>query len=266
MGREQRWNRALGVAGAAWFVMVAAAANVVDEVPPVAASSPTVSDTVQDMLQGLCVQSVPNKLVLPAPGVSKAEICRCVSDRLSANPALQPTLDGMHRGELQPSSAQGPMVASMMGAVLICEGQVVEKLAPTGPMPDDKGFSSLKPYFGEAADPLPQGTPAVPVAASQAQGTYQRAAIKPEKTCQPSYPKYAAETHATGTTVVALYVTAAGRVSKVRVNRSSGDTIGHKLLDLTAMTALAACPAKAAMLDGQPVGGWLTIDYEWSLR
>ena len=118
----------------------------------------------------------------------------------------------------------------------------------------------------EAADPLPQGTPAVPVAASQAQGTYQRAAIKPEKTCQPSYPKYAAETHATGTTVVALYVTAAGRVSKVRVNRSSGDTIGHKLLDLTAMTALAACPAKAAMLDGQPVGGWLTIDYEWSLR
>lgn len=263
MRRQQMWGRVLGMAG---LVMVAAAANAVEEAPPVAASSPTASDTVQDMLQGLCAQSVPNKLIPPAPGVSKAEICRCVADHLSANPALQPTLEGMHRGELQPSSAQGPVVASMMGAILICEGQIVEKLAPTGTMPEGKGFSALKPYFGEAADPVPQGAPLVPAAAPQAQGTYERATIKPEKRCEPSYPKYAAETNATGTTMVALYVTAAGRVSKVRVNRSSGDTIGHKLLDLTAMTALAACPVQAAMQDGRPVGSWLLMEYEWRLR
>ncbi|WP_374429988.1 energy transducer TonB [Ideonella dechloratans] len=245
--------------------MLAAAANAVDEAPATA-SSPTATSTVQDMLRGLCVQSVPDKTVPPAPGVSKAEICRCVADRLSANPALQPTLEGMHRGELQPSSAQGPVVASMMGAILICEGQIVEKLAPTGTMPEGKGFSALKPYFGEAADPVPQGAPLVPAAAPQAQGTYERATIKPEKRCEPSYPKYAAETNATGTTMVALYVTAAGRVSKVRVNRSSGDTIGHKLLDLTAMTALAACPVQAAMQDGRPVGSWLLMEYEWRLR
>lgn len=265
MGRQRMWGRVLVMAGVAWLLMVAAATNAAEEAPA-AASSPAASDTVQDMLQGLCAQSVPNKLVPPAPGVSKAEICRCVSNHLSANPALQPTLEGMRRGELQPSSGQGPMVASMMGAILICEGQVVEKLALTGPMPDSAGFPSLKPYFGEAADPVPQGAPPVSAAASQAQGTYQRAALKPEKRCLPSYPKYAAETNATGTTVVALYVTAAGRVSKVRVNRSSGDTIGHKLLDLTAMTALAACPAKAAMLDGQPVGDWLTMEYVWRLQ
>lgn len=245
--------------------MLAAAANAVEEALA-AALPPTATSTVQEMLQGLCAQSVPDKMVPPALGVSKAEVCSCAADRLSANPALQPTLEGMRRGDLQPSSAQGPMVASMMGAILICEGQIVEKLAPTGPMPEGKGSSGLKPYFGEAADPVPQKAPEATAAASRVQSTDRRASIQPEKRCMPSYPKYAAQANATGTTVVALYVTAAGRVSKVRVNRSSGDTIGHKLLDLTAMTALVACPVKAAMQDGQPVDSWLTMEYKWELR
>ena len=82
----------------------------------------------------------------------------------------------------------------------------------------------------------------------------------------PEYPKYAAAAHATGSTRVAFYVDATGKVAKIRVNRSSGDTFGHKLLDLAAMAALVTCPTKAAMLDGRPVGSWLEMEYEWRLQ
>ncbi|MCO5978992.1 TonB family protein [Ideonella oryzae] len=259
LGRAPKWI------GGTVLIMAGVMVNAAQAVPA-EASLPSPPQAVRDMLQTLCVEGVSDKMVPPVPGIPKTELCTCVTNRLATNPALQPTLDGMSRGELQPRAAQGPLIARMMGAILICDGQAVEAMTLTGAMPPGKGLPALNPYFGEAADPVPKDVPEASAAASQAQGAYQRASIQPEKRCQPNYPKYAATTNATGTTRVALYVDAAGKVAKVRVNRSSGDTIGHKLLDLAAMTALAACPAKAALLDGQPVGDWLTVEYVWRLQ
>jgi len=235
---------------------------------PTGAPSPGSPLSVKPMLEAMCIEGVPDKLMPPIDGMSRGRLCACAADRLAGNVAMQPLLEGMSRGQLQPSASRGPFAAQMMGAVMVCAGQAVEQMGANGQLPLTAGVPAWGAYFGKEADPLPADPPAAlaAVAASQAAGTYRRAAIKLDKGCQPAYPKYAANADATGTTRLALFIDSAGKVAKVRVNDSSGETVGHKQLDLAAMAALASCPFKAATLDGRPVGSWITVEYVWRLE
>jgi periplasmic protein TonB len=85
-------------------------------------------------------------------------------------------------------------------------------------------------------------------------------------TCTPKYPKAALQAEVTGTTGLAMLVNEAGRVTRVRIVESSGDTPVHKLLDLVTTTAIWDCPFTAGTLDGQPSTMWARIQYVWRIE
>lgn len=82
-------------------------------------------------------------------------------------------------------------------------------------------------------------------------------------TCQqPPYPAEARRTEAAGTTQLEFEVNALGKVTRVAVLASSGDTPGHKLLDSLALETISKCafPAAPGFLPAQS-----KIAYVWRL-
>lgn len=92
-----------------------------------------------------------------------------------------------------------------------------------------------------------------------------RPVMKMVRECQPKYPEFAARTEASGVTQVSYLVGKTGKVSKVRVDRSSGDTPAHKLLDFSTTVAVWTCPIEPGKINGQPAEMWATVEYVWTL-
>ena len=90
------------------------------------------------------------------------------------------------------------------------------------------------------------------------------AAITNVADCKPDYPAAALKDDATGTTKIRFTVDATGKVSKAEVERSSGSSREHRLLDRTAVDALSKCPFRAGTDEtGKPVGAVAVVDYVW---
>lgn len=84
-------------------------------------------------------------------------------------------------------------------------------------------------------------------------------------TCEkPEYPAAALRAEATGTTKIRFTVDATGKVSKAEIERASGSSREHRLLDRTAVEALSKCPFKPGTDEhGKPVGATTLVDYVW---
>lgn len=79
---------------------------------------------------------------------------------------------------------------------------------------------------------------------------------------QPPYPAEARRTEAAGTTQLEFEVNALGKVTRVAVVASSGETPGHKVLDSLALETISKCnfPAAPGFLPAQS-----KIAYVWRL-
>ena len=79
---------------------------------------------------------------------------------------------------------------------------------------------------------------------------------------QPPYPAEARRTEAAGTTQLEFEVNALGKVTRVAVVISSGDTAGHKVLDALALDTISKCafPAAPGFLPAQS-----KVAYVWRL-
>ena len=120
--------------------------------------------------------------------------------------------------------------------------------------------------------PAPAPTPApapAPVAAAPAPKTQPVAARIDVTTCEkPEYPAAALRADATGVTKIRFTLDATGAVTKAEIEKSSGPSREHRLLDRTAMEMLSKCRGRPGTDEsGKPVGGTtVTVDYVWKVE
>lgn len=109
--------------------------------------------------------------------------------------------------------------------------------------------------------------PAGPASAPPAQPVRVPPQVNFNRDCaRPEYPAGAARAEATGASVIAAFVDLNGRVTQARVERSSGPTREHKLLDRAALEAIASsCKFKPGTVDGKPEPLWTQVEYVWKL-
>lgn len=82
------------------------------------------------------------------------------------------------------------------------------------------------------------------------------------KSCPPpQYPKAALMNEETGTVTVGLLVSADGKVTENRIDKSSG----FKNLDKAAATGFSACRFKPGTKDGKADTMWTKIEFNWTL-
>ena len=114
--------------------------------------------------------------------------------------------------------------------------------------------------------PAPPAPPAPPPA-PPAPKIQARAAQINVATCEkPEYPSAALRAEATGTTKIRFTVDATGVVGKAEIERPSGSSREHRLLDRSAVEALSKCRFKPGNDDtGKPVGGATLVDYVWKM-
>jgi protein TonB len=124
----------------------------------------------------------------------------------------------------------------------------------------------------EAPPPAPVNlSPAAPtqapVAAPPAPKAQAVAARIDVGSCEkPEYPAAASRAEATGTTKIRFVVDAQGVVSKADIERPSGASREHRLLDRTAVDALSKCRFKPGVDEhGKAVGGTTVVEYVWKL-
>ncbi|HET9645956.1 MAG TPA: TonB family protein, partial [Burkholderiaceae bacterium] len=68
-------------------------------------------------------------------------------------------------------------------------------------------------------------------------------------------------------TSIRFTVDSHGMVSKAEVVKSAGSSREHRLLDRAAVEALSKCPFKPGTDEnGNPVGGFATVEYVWKLE
>jgi protein TonB len=116
--------------------------------------------------------------------------------------------------------------------------------------------------------PVTIAPPPAPVVTAAPAPAARPAVIDVSKCERPTYPAAALRAEAKGATTVRFAIDASGRVdpSKTVIERSSGGSREHKLLDRTAVEALSKCPFKPGTDDaGHPVGAYATVHYEWKI-
>ncbi len=122
------------------------------------------------------------------------------------------------------------------------------------------------------AEPQPPSPPPATTTAAAPAPTAQPVRVAPQvnfnRDCErPDYPAAAARAEATGAVVIAAYVDVSGRVTQARVERSSGSTREHKLLDQAALQAISrSCKFKPGTVDGKPEPLWTQVQYVWTLE
>jgi len=82
---------------------------------------------------------------------------------------------------------------------------------------------------------------------------------------KPDYPTAARRSQAEGTVVVAFTMDVDGRISDANVERSSGPSREHKLLDRATMEAVKACKGRPGTVDGKAERLAGRVEYVWKL-
>jgi bla regulator protein blaR1 len=92
--------------------------------------------------------------------------------------------------------------------------------------------------------------------------TYTRALADFRSCAKPEWPHADLEAEHQGTVTLRYLVTTEGLPAQSEVLRSSG----HPALDEAARSGIAKCHFKPATQDGQPVEGWMKMQYVWTLQ
>ncbi len=109
------------------------------------------------------------------------------------------------------------------------------------------------------APPAPPAPPPVRRAAAPARIDFTSCA-------KPEYPVAARRAQAEGVSRIRFSVDASGRVSKAEVERASGSSREHRLLDRTAVDSLSGCKFQPGTDEsGNAVGAFATVEYVWKL-
>ena len=82
---------------------------------------------------------------------------------------------------------------------------------------------------------------------------------------KPEYNAAARRAEAQGSTVISFLIDTDGHVLESRIDRSSGATREHKMLDRLAVEALSQCRFKPGTVNGQPERSWSRVEYVWKL-
>ena len=120
-----------------------------------------------------------------------------------------------------------------------------------------------------APAPAPAPVAAAPVAAPPAPKVQPVPARIDVTSCEkPEYPAAALRADATGVTKIRFTLDATGAVTKAEIEKSSGPSREHRLLDRTAMEALSKCRGKPGTDEaGKSVGGTtVSVDYVWKVE
>ena len=125
---------------------------------------------------------------------------------------------------------------------------------------------TIAPAPTPAPAPAPVAAPAAPPPAPKIQPVPARLDVN---SCEkPEFPAAALRADATGTTKIRYTLDATGAVTKAEIEKSSGPSREHRLLDRTAMEALSKCRGKPGTDDaGKPMGGTtVSVDYVWKVE
>jgi protein TonB len=88
------------------------------------------------------------------------------------------------------------------------------------------------------------------------------APVMDSKSCAaPVYPKPSLMNEETGTVLLGFLVSADGKVSESKIEKSSG----FKGLDKAALNALSLCKFKPGTKDGKAETTWTKISFDWKL-
>ena len=84
---------------------------------------------------------------------------------------------------------------------------------------------------------------------------------------KPEYPAAAQRAEATGTTKIRFTLDATGAVTKAEIEKPSGSSREHRLLDRAAVDALSRCRGRPGTDEhGKPMGGTqVSVEYVWKL-
>jgi len=112
------------------------------------------------------------------------------------------------------------------------------------------------------APAAPEAPPAPPVRPAA------RAAIIDVGSCEkPPYPAAAIKADATGLTRIRFTIDPTGRMVKAEIEKPSGSSREHRLMDRAAVEALGQCRFKPGTDDaGNAVGAFAIVEYNWTLR
>ncbi len=143
--------------------------------------------------------------------------------------------------------------AKLFSALVACKGAQLDQLADSGAL-EANGETTTGAGDESQSVVTKSSRPMAP--------TFDRNSIE----CKPEMPAIATRTGAMGETRLEFLVEKTGRASKFWILRSSGDTYAHKVLDLQAVAALAACPFRPASLDGNPVDQVVSQEFRWVIE
>lgn len=104
----------------------------------------------------------------------------------------------------------------------------------------------------------PEAPPAPPAPATPPSLDFNRCA-------KPEYNVAARRAEAQGVTVVVYTMDIDGRIADARVERSSGPTREHRMLDNLTLAAVKACRGRPGPIDGQPQRLTSRVEYVWKL-
>ena len=82
---------------------------------------------------------------------------------------------------------------------------------------------------------------------------------------KPEYNAAARRAEAQGTTVVVYTMEVDGRITEARLEKSSGNSRVHKMLDNLTLAAVKDCKGRAGTLDGKPERLSGRVEYVWKL-
>lgn len=108
------------------------------------------------------------------------------------------------------------------------------------------------------APPAPEAQPAPPTPATAPSLDFNRC----EK---PEYNAAARRAEAQGITVVVYTMDIDGRIADARIERSSGPTREHRMLDNLTLAAVKACRGRPGTIDGKPQRLTSRVEYVWKL-
>ena len=150
--------------------------------------------------------------------------------------------------------------------VQVATPQLAPAITGTREAPPPAPPVTIAPAPAPMPAPAPVATPVAPPPAPKVQPVPARLDVN---SCEkPEFPAAALRADATGTTKIRYTLDATGAVTKAEIEKSSGPSREHRLLDRTAMEALSKCRGKPGTDDaGKPMGGTtVSVDYVWKVE
>lgn len=112
-----------------------------------------------------------------------------------------------------------------------------------------------------ALDRLDAELPPIPTDSVKANGVV--AGLVDLNTCsKPQWPLSSLRYEETGSVTLAFFVDAGGKLLRARKLATSG----YVELDHAALTGIAICKFRPALVDGKPAASWIKLQYRWTLE